>query len=146
MEYAHFWARGGATVELARPDGFEPPTTAFEAQYSIQLSYGRTAEAAVYPNPPGSPAQASTGLAARRRHPDIGIVLHMRQCAGRPPPGPPPAARRLGTLPASRDQTAPTSATYTLLFGRWRVFAQGRKIRVRPAGWNWSDNTYEDYR
>ena len=26
---------------MARPEGLEPPTTRFEAEYSIQLSYGR---------------------------------------------------------------------------------------------------------
>lgn len=33
-------------VQMARPEGFEPPTTKFVAWYSIQLSYGR--EAAKY--------------------------------------------------------------------------------------------------
>jgi hypothetical protein len=41
---------------MARPEGFEPPTTKFVAWYSIQLSYGR--EAAQY---------AATGTG--RQHP-----------------------------------------------------------------------------
>ena len=36
------WAK--SLINMARPDGLEPPTTWFEARYSIQLSYGRVRE------------------------------------------------------------------------------------------------------
>ncbi len=38
---------------MARPEGFEPPTTWFVARYSIQLSYGRAERGII-----GGPAQA----------------------------------------------------------------------------------------
>ena len=36
---------------MARPEGFEPPTTWFVARYSIQLSYGRPVENGVLEAP-----------------------------------------------------------------------------------------------
>jgi hypothetical protein len=42
-ELSRFWARQ-VFDWIARPDGFEPPTTWFEARCSIQLSYGRVTD------------------------------------------------------------------------------------------------------
>ncbi len=44
---------------MARPEGLEPPTTWFEARYSLQMGYGRWDEVAL----PGA-LPAGTGAAS----------------------------------------------------------------------------------
>jgi hypothetical protein len=44
--------------EMARPEGFEPPTPTFVALYSIQLSYGRACTKLYHPILGGFPFQS----------------------------------------------------------------------------------------
>ncbi len=64
---------------MARPEGFEPPTTWFEARYSIQLSYGRAAtRILLQPTPPQgadgrrSPGSQTSGRRNPARNHDFG--------------------------------------------------------------------------
>ena len=43
-------------IKLARPERFELPTPWFVAKYSIQMSYGRVEEAALYGSLPFLPS------------------------------------------------------------------------------------------
>ena len=66
MGWAQTWApneHGSEKEEVARPEGFEPPTNGFGSHYSIRLSYGReprSVAAAVGAQP--APANAGLGV------------------------------------------------------------------------------------
>ncbi len=57
-------ARTWGEDRVARPEGFEPPTTWFVARYSIQLSYGR-AERGIIVGPVQTVKKENRAQAAR---------------------------------------------------------------------------------
>ena len=61
-------------LQMARPEGFEPPTPTFVALYSIQLSYGRACTELYHPVPGGHPNPWPETQALPFDKPSFGVV------------------------------------------------------------------------